>query len=133
MIDTEKWFDAKLDEFKDSADFYAEQLILGLTEQIVATMRALNINRAELATRLGVSRAAVTKLLNGNPNMTLRTMASVAKSLGCAINIDFCPEDLEVTMVCTPRKKKILNDIDFTEPFPVKPEMIGDDNYECAA
>ena len=132
MIDNEKWFDAKLDEFKDDAGFYAEQLILGLTEQIVAAMKDLIINRAELASRLGVSRAFVTKLLNGNPNMTLKTMASVAKALGCAVNINFCPEDLEVTMVYTSRKK-IPKDIDFTERFPVKPEMMGDDNYECAA
>lgn len=132
MMDTERWFRKKLEKFKDDTDFYAEQLILDLTERIVAVMKELDISRAELAKRLGVSKAFVTKLLNGNPNMTLRTMASIAKSLECAINIDLCPEDIKVTKVYTSHRKA-FEDRDYKDNFPVKPQLMGGNDYECVA
>jgi transcriptional regulator with XRE-family HTH domain len=132
MAETEKWFKEKLEEFKDDADFYAEQLILDLTERIVAVMKEMHLNRSDLAKRLGVSKAFVTKLLNGNPNMTLKTMASLAKSLGCLINIDLCPEGTEMRKVYK-SSKRVFEDNDFTDNVPVKLEIIGDDSYERVA
>lgn len=91
-MNTEKWFKDKLETFREDAEFYAEELILDLTEQIVAAMKELGVNRTELAARMGVSKAFVTKLLRGNTNVTLKTMASLARSLGCNINIEVCPK-----------------------------------------
>lgn len=90
-MDTEKWFQKKLEGFRDDSDCYAEELILDLTEQVISTMKKLDLNRTELAGRLGVSKAHVTRLLNGNRNITLKTMAALARALGCDVAVDLCP------------------------------------------
>jgi DNA-binding Xre family transcriptional regulator len=95
-MNTEKWFKDKLEAFREDAEFYAEELILDLTEQVVVAMKELGVNRTELAARMGVSKAFITKLLRGNTNITLRTMASLARSLGCNVNINVCPKDVEL-------------------------------------
>ncbi len=130
-MNTEKWFKEKFQEFRDDADFYTEELILDLTEQIVAIMRNEGINRTELAKRLNVSKAFITKILNGNPNLTLRTMASLAKSLGCNINIDICPEGFEVLKMYR-NSRKIFNPAQFTKEVEIKPQT-KDGFYESAA
>lgn len=95
-MNSENWFKEKLDKFKDDIDFLAEKVILDLTEQIVAHMKENNIKRAEFAKRLGVSKAFVTKLLNGHSNLNIKTMVSVAKTLDCELNIGFGPKTFEV-------------------------------------
>jgi DNA-binding Xre family transcriptional regulator len=96
LMNTEKWFKDKLEAFREDAGFYAEELILNLTEQVVVAMKERGVNRTELAARMGVSKAFITKLLRGNTNITLRTMASLARSLGCKVNINVCPKDVEL-------------------------------------
>jgi transcriptional regulator with XRE-family HTH domain len=131
MMNTERWFEEKLQAFRNDVDFSTEELILDLTERIVFVMKTIGINRAELARRLGVSKAFVTKLLNGNPNLTVRTMVSIAKSLGCNVTIDICPEDLETTRVYRPRTTAFGRD-EFSEDVAYKPAVV-DNNYASAA
>lgn len=108
-MNAENWFKDKLEDFRDDADFYAEQLILDLTEQVVSIMKELGMNRTELADRLGVSKAFVTKLLRGNTNITLKTMTFLARSLGCDVSIDICPKDVQMVKVykTSPKQKNI--------------------------
>jgi transcriptional regulator with XRE-family HTH domain len=89
---TSVWFQDKLSQFKDDVDFITEEKLIALNEKIVEKMSAKNITRAELAKRLGVSKPMVTKLLNGNANMTIKTMVSVANALDCDINFDIFPK-----------------------------------------
>ena len=83
----DEWFSQRLEEYREDPEFVLEQLILDVTEQICGAMEEQEISRSELAQRLGVSRAYVTKLLNGHPNMTLRTLVAVAAALGLRANI----------------------------------------------
>ncbi|MFY9268251.1 MAG: helix-turn-helix transcriptional regulator [Candidatus Manganitrophaceae bacterium] len=82
-----KWFTEKLEAFKEDIDFRTEEVILELTDKISEIMARDGVNRSELANRLGVSKAFITKLLNGNPNLTLRTLVSIATALGCDVTI----------------------------------------------
>lgn len=50
-------------------------------------MEEQKVSRAELARRLGTSRAYVTKLLGGNANFTLHTMTKVAMALGATVHV----------------------------------------------
>ena len=86
-----KWFREKLDEFQDDQEFRTEQAIIDFTERVVAAMHERGMSRVELAQRLGVSKAFVTKLLNGNPNLTIRTMVAIADALECKLLIDIPP------------------------------------------
>ncbi len=124
-----KWFQEMLDKYRDDFEFRLEELILDFTEKIVQKMREQDISRAELARRLGVSRAFVTKLLNGNPNLTIKTMMSIADVLGCDLNIDIYPKGF------TPRnfylyENNALKTKDFTEE--IEP-FLGEDVDACAA
>lgn len=85
----EKWFTQKLDEFKGDVEFRTEEVILEITERVVELMKKENINRTELAKRLGVSKPFISKLLNGNPNMRLKTMVSLSMALKYDLNISF--------------------------------------------
>jgi len=58
-----------------------ERLILEVTETIHEQMQALGINRAQLAERLGKSKAYVSQLLSGSRNMTMRSLADISFAL----------------------------------------------------
>jgi len=59
-----------------------ERLMLEVTEAIHAEMEELGVNRAQLAERLGKSKAYVSQLLSGSRNMTLRSLADISFALG---------------------------------------------------
>jgi transcriptional regulator with XRE-family HTH domain len=61
--------------------------IVELTEDICRLMEEKKVSRAELARRMGTSRAYVTKLLDGNANFTLATMVKVAMALDGALHL----------------------------------------------
>lgn len=58
-----------------------EAAILEVTELIAKLMAEQGVSKAELAQRLGRSRAYVTQLLDGGRNMTIRTVSDVLFAL----------------------------------------------------
>ena len=46
------------------------------------------MSRSDLAEKLGVSPAFVTKLMRGQNNFTLRTMVKVAQAIGCELTVN---------------------------------------------
>lgn len=62
--------------------FTQEQLIVDAAEEIWAAMEAKKLSKVDLATTLGKSKAFVSQVLTGSRNMTLRTLADIAFSLG---------------------------------------------------
>ena len=68
--------------------FYEEErLILWATEEIAAAMVDQGISRADIAEKIGTSRANVTQLLSGSRNMTLRSLARLAHACGLRATI----------------------------------------------
>ena len=90
------WLENYIEQNQYTVDYQTELSIVGLNEKIVSKMGELKINRAELAKRLGVSKAFVTKLLNGSPNMTIKTMISIALALDCQLYVDIYPKGFKV-------------------------------------
>lgn len=85
----------QLEKYRTDPEYQAEILILRVTEEIARLMASKNVNKAELARRLDVSKARVTHLLNGSPNLTIRTIASVATALGAETSVSF--RDVDTT------------------------------------
>ena len=56
--------------------------------QILTYMEENNITKAELAKRLGKSRAAISQMFNKTPNITLLKMIEIANAVGVEINIE---------------------------------------------
>jgi antitoxin component HigA of HigAB toxin-antitoxin module len=54
-----------------------EELILDVTELILEKMEDANLNKSQLAERLGTNKSHITQLLRGSRNMTLRTISDI--------------------------------------------------------
>ena len=77
-----------------------EGLILDVSQQLFEVMEDKGVTRAELASRLGCSKAYITKLLGGPSNMTLRKVAEVFHALGCVIKLKAVPAEEETDWEC---------------------------------
>ena len=86
----------------DFRDFLKEQGILGEVEaralkqavsvQLDRLLKEKEITKAEMATRMKTSRAAVDRLLDGsNPSVTLNTLGKAARALGRKVRIELVP------------------------------------------
>lgn len=100
----ETWYKEKLEKFREDMDFLTEAATLDFTEKIVDKMQMRGITRADLADKLGVSRPFITKLLNGNPNMTIRTVVSIAHALDCELRLEVCPKGFEIRTFAVAKK-----------------------------
>lgn len=86
------FFDFEMDE-KDlaAAKFIGETrrgLALALLE---AKKENPSICQAEVARRIGMDKGTLSKVLNGQSNMTLRTVAEIAWALGVLPEVHYCP------------------------------------------
>lgn len=93
-MNTAEWFKDKLESFKGDFEFRLEKLILRLTDRLSERMKQKKINRTNLAALLQVSRPAVTKILDGNSNFTLRKLLSLSDALDLELEIDFKEKDV---------------------------------------
>jgi transcriptional regulator with XRE-family HTH domain len=84
---SEKNFKELMDQARSHPAFPLEMAILEFTEALYVTMEQQGISQAELARRLGTSRAYVTKALRGNVNFTLATMSRLAAAAGAHVRI----------------------------------------------
>lgn len=67
-----------------------------IADQIYSLMENNKINKSELATRLGSSRALVTKMLRGDSNLTLKTIAKVVSTLDGVMHVCITSQQKEV-------------------------------------
>jgi plasmid maintenance system antidote protein VapI len=75
------------EEALSSAEAWIDGPIVEFTEDLCRLMKEKNVSRAELAKRIGTSRAYVTKLLGGDANFTLATMVKLAYALDGAVHV----------------------------------------------
>jgi transcriptional regulator with XRE-family HTH domain len=68
-----------------------EELILEATELLATIMSENKISKADLARRLGKSKAFVTQCLNGGQNLTLRTLADLFGAVGFRLQLGAKP------------------------------------------
>ena len=73
--------------------YWAEGTWLRFTEELLALMEAQNVTRAELARRVGVSPAYITKVFRGTVNLTLDSMAKLALAVGASVRLHVAPND----------------------------------------
>lgn len=88
---TAEWMKENLAKYEDTFDFKHEELVLDITEQVCQAMQEKGVGRAELADELGVSRAFISKLLNGTPNLTTKTLLKITLALGRELSIKMPP------------------------------------------
>jgi len=87
--------------------FVAEQLILDVAVQIAEAMDEAGFEtQEELANELDVSTSAVSQLLSGDQNISLKRLVTVALALGKSVEVDLVDhEPSEVEPVSTKTKR----------------------------
>lgn len=75
------WFANVLEELESDLDFITEEMAFDYVNEIRRAMALQDVSKAELARRTGKSRAYITKVLNYNPNLTIRSLAMIAHAL----------------------------------------------------
>lgn len=98
-MENNTWFKDMIDESRDTLEFRLEALEIKVTERILEIMEEKNISRSDLAEKLSVSRAAITKLFRDGSNMTLKRLLGIA-----------CALDSEIDIVIEPLKKEAGSD-----------------------
>ncbi len=92
-------YNALLKDIKyDSEDmkyYLQEKLIFEITECIAEMMQKKNISRSELAKKLGRTKGYVTQLLNGNANMTLKTVSDCLWALDSTLKVSAIPANTD--------------------------------------
>ena len=82
-----------IERYRNDPEFELEMLLLDVNEQICALMDDQGVRRTELAEKIGVSRAYITKLLRGEANVTLKTLVGVANALEAKFEIKLSSRD----------------------------------------
>lgn len=80
-----------MEEAMNTLDFWNESAILEFTENMAARMREIGCSRQELAERMGVKTASISRILGGNRVLCLRTMVQIAAALGCELQPSMRP------------------------------------------
>lgn len=71
---------------KPSFENVAAKMALDFEAGVFLRLKELGLKRKDLARLLGVSPAAISKMLTEDSNLTLRSMAKIAAALGCEIS-----------------------------------------------
>ena len=74
-------------EVENTPGFQLHKIIIDLTEQICEIMEEKGINKPDLARILGKPEYWVTKMLEGDPGITLRTIVNTFWELGYKIEV----------------------------------------------
>jgi transcriptional regulator with XRE-family HTH domain len=99
LNETIERFNRMSKEARKSVGYWAEMPIVEFTEDICRLMDEQGVSRAELARRLGTSRAYITKFLGGDANFTLQTMTKIAMALGAAVHVHVASQDATVRWI----------------------------------
>lgn len=82
--------------FEHDASYWSEDAKIEYAVATERRMGQLGVSRKELAGRIGSSPAYITKLLRGDANLTIESMAKVAHALGGRLHIHIAPENSSV-------------------------------------
>jgi transcriptional regulator with XRE-family HTH domain len=72
--------------------YWTECAIIEFTEELCRCMATQGITRADLARRMNVSPAFITRVLRGDCNFTIETMTKLARAVGSELRLHLEPE-----------------------------------------
>jgi len=85
VIDSEEEFLKGIENSLRKPEIQLFKALFMLNEQICKRMEELNMKNKDLASMLRVSPAYISKILNGKPNMTMKTLVDISNCLGMRI------------------------------------------------
>jgi transcriptional regulator with XRE-family HTH domain len=91
MIEADSWFQKMRARHERDPKYWVEYLKLVFSEDVGRLMDDQDVSQAELARKLDVSRAYITRLFRGTFNPTLETLAKVALALNARVAVHLHP------------------------------------------
>lgn len=82
------WLQRRAESKIGKPTFETQRLLLHLTEAFAARMQQRQMRRANLAREMNVDRAMVTRILNGDQNVTIKTLVTMACALDARLHFD---------------------------------------------
>lgn len=80
------------EHFQGNRDYHVQLTLAKAHARVAEIMEAKGINQVELMRRMGCSEAHVSRLLDDERNLTLKSYGSIMFALGC--EVDFVPHDV---------------------------------------
>ena len=84
-------FNDYLNQLKNTAGYYAAAAKDNFVNELLRVMGEKNINQKELAQKVGVSNAYVSRVLGGDMNLSIESISKFAFALGARIEISAKP------------------------------------------
>jgi len=84
-------FSELLERARQSGEHLDEWAISDFTEELTRRMEELGLSRSALAAKIGVSQPYITKVLRGDANFTIRSMAKLAWAVDSMIRVHLAP------------------------------------------
>ena len=79
------------EQAKEAPAFWAESAMLDVARQLVARMNETGVKQAKLAQLMGKHAPFVSRVLSGEHNVTIQTIAAVAHALDAHIDVRLVP------------------------------------------
>lgn len=94
-----------LKRFENDPEFIVHSLLMKINEDICRRLFEMGISYSRFAKLLNVSKAYISKILNGKPNLTLQSLVNIATALDMDLKIDFKERKSDFQQIC---KEKII-------------------------
>jgi transcriptional regulator with XRE-family HTH domain len=97
------------EEAKKHDAYWVADAIYAFTKELHKLTETAKVSRTELARRLAVSPAYVTKIFRGDVNFTIDTMVRLARAIGGKVHLHVAPDEHEVRWfdVISPKRKVV--------------------------
>lgn len=93
-----KDFRENLESSRNTFEYRLDRVLYEFGENICTVMKNTNTARADLAKKMGVSPSYITKVLNGNPNLTLESILKITEALDYDFQIELVPKRATATV-----------------------------------
>jgi transcriptional regulator with XRE-family HTH domain len=88
----EELFLKKLKNYENDPEYILHSLLFEINEEICKALKKNNLNNKQFAERLSVKPAYVSKLLNGQPNLSIKSLIKIAVALNLKLRQPFYEE-----------------------------------------
>lgn len=88
---TQESFRQLMQQMRDQSEYWSEWLVSDFVSSLELRMSELRLSRRELAERLDVSPAYITKALRGRTNFTVESMAKFARAVDSVVRVHLAP------------------------------------------
>ena len=85
-------FKKALKDARQRVDYWAQSAMMDFLCQLEHVLEGKDVTQSELARRLEKSPAYISKVMRGNQNLTLHSMASLAHAVGYRVEIHLIPQ-----------------------------------------